>query len=269
MSTSEQKEPYAEYFRRKPAGIPAETLRAIEKGPHSHALVLPLEDINALLSPGYLDIETGFCNMPDGSVYVAVKTEMPKVTGDMLDWWFWWHPMQSLRYKIWFPQAHFSVSLDADLEEYSKRSGPYAERYWNTANFPREDVGAGAETLSIKFVRPSDFGFDESRFEKAGVATVFCGLVGSKSKHVKQHTLMCHFVRNVDEGVEMRSRFWIGKKILVYGDNENSPVNRLANTKLIRKIAIPKNIGRSMAMHCAQEYNNLAEILPELYRAYA
>ncbi|ACL02218.1 hypothetical protein Dalk_0511 [Desulfatibacillum aliphaticivorans] len=191
MSTSEQKEPYAEYFRRKPAGIPAETLRAIEKGPHSHALALPLEDINALLSPGYLDIETGFCNMPDGSVYVAVKTEMPKVTGDMLDWWFWWHPMQSLRYKIWFPQAHFSVSLDADLEEYSKRSGPYAERYWNTANFLREDVGAGAETFSIKFVRPSDFGFDESQFEKAGVATVVCGLVGSKSKHVKQHTVCC------------------------------------------------------------------------------
>ena len=31
--------------------------------------------------------------MPDGSVFVAVLTEMPKVTGDMLDWWFWWHPI--------------------------------------------------------------------------------------------------------------------------------------------------------------------------------
>lgn len=81
--------------------------------------------------------------------------------------------------------------------------------------------------------------------------------------------MLCHFVRKLGAGVEMRSRFWIGKKILVYGDNEKSPVNRLANTKLIRKIAVPKNIGRAMAMHCAQEYNNLAQILPELYEVYA
>jgi hypothetical protein len=25
---------------------------------------------------------------------------MQGVTGEMLDWWFWWHALESLRYKI-------------------------------------------------------------------------------------------------------------------------------------------------------------------------
>jgi hypothetical protein len=79
---------------------------------------------------------------------------------------------------------------------------------------------------------------------------------------------MCHLVRSIANGVEMRSRFWIGRKINLTMLSENSPVHHLINTKLLRKILIPGDTPAQMAHHCAQEYNNLAAILPELYRDY-
>lgn len=268
LDKAEKKESYSDYYKMKPAEIPSDVLRDIHIGPYPEELALPFNQINDLLEPGYLTMETGYCHKADGSVFVAVITQMPKVTGTMLDWWFWWHPIHSLRYKIWYPEAHFGTALDVDMETYARRKGPYDKRYWNTTNYPVEDIGIGRETLSIKFVPPEEFGFDGSRFAEANVATAVCGVVGSVSKRVKQHTVMCHFVRNTERGVEMRSRFWIGQKILVSGFSERSIVTRIINTRTTRKLFIPQRVGQVMAMHCAQEYNNLARILPDLYETY-
>jgi hypothetical protein len=269
LTEREIQEPYAEFYNRGQAKIPSMVIDDILNSPYPEKEALLFENINELLNPGYLPLETGYCKMPDGSVFVAVLTEMPDVTGDMLDWWFWWHPINPLRYKIWYPETHLGTKLDVDMEEYISRSGPYNQRYWNTANYPVEDIGVGKDTLSIRFIPPYDFGFDISRFETAGVATAICGIVGSISKKIRQHTYMCHFVRNKNNGVEMRSRFWIGHTVIRDGVSEKSIINRLINTKFARKILLPKKVGFCMAMHCAQEYNNLAKILPELYETYA
>ena len=169
---------------------------------------------------------------------------------------------------MWYPEAHFGISLDIDIDEYRKRKGPYPKRYWNTINYPVEDIGTGREILSIKFISPADFGFDETRFNEASVATAICGVVGSVSKKLSQHTYMCHFVRKKGTGVEMRSRFWVGHTVLKSGFPQESILNRIINAKAVKKMLLPKKIGFALAMHCAQEYNNLAEILPELYDKY-
>jgi len=75
-------------------------------------------------------------------------------------------------------------------------------------------------------------------------------------------------VRNTAGGVEMRSRFWIGRNLRFTPFSERSPVQRLINTKFMRKLFIPADTPAQMAHHCAQEYSNLAAILPELYRNY-
>jgi hypothetical protein len=80
---------------------------------------------------------------------------------------------------------------------------------------------------------------------------------------------MCHFVRRKEKGVEMRSRFWVGHKVLKAGVSDKSIINRLINKKIAKKLLLPKNVGLALAMHCTQEYNNLAQILPELYDSYA
>jgi predicted ATPase len=144
---------------------------------------------------------------------------------------------------------------------------PFPERYWHTTHYPIEDIGIGKETLSIKFIPPEEFGFDTARFAAANVITAICTRVGSENKKA-DHTDMCHFVRQVEGGVEMRSRFWIGRRINVRMFSDRSPVNLLANIRFIRKMVIPRNTPYQMARHCAQEYNNLAQILPDLYRKF-
>ena len=42
-------------------------------------------------------------------------------------------------------------------------------------------------------------------------------------------------------------------------------LNRLLNNRIIKKQLLPKELGRHMYYHCTQEYNNLGEILPEIY----
>jgi len=268
LNETEKNEPYAKYYNRKKAKIPSKVIADIQNSPYHSEDALLFEKINDLLNPGYLPVENGYCFMPDGSVFVAVLTEMQKVTGEMLDWWFWWHPINPLRYRMWYPETHFGTTLDVDQYEYKRRNGPYCQRYWNTTNYPVEDIGIGKDKLSITFVPPSDFGFDESRFDKANVATAICGIVGSVSKKLRQHTYMCHFVRKKGSGVEMRSRFWIGSKVLISGLSEKSIINKLINKKVAKKLLLPKKVGFAMALLCTQEYNNLAEILPELYDKY-
>ncbi len=265
LTAEEKTKPYADYYYRKPAPVPEDVQSALAAGPIDPSETLAFEKINDLLEPGYHAKETGYCFMPDGSCYVAVLTRMPGVTGDMLDWWFSWHARESLRYKIWYPGAHAGTSVK-DPERLKNKSLPLRERYYTT-HYPIEDVGIGEETLSIRFMPPEEFGFDTTRFKTANVSTAICTRVGSEGKKA-DHTDMCHFVRQAEEGVEMRSRFWIGRRLKVRMFSDQSFVNRLANTRFIRKIVIPRNAPCQMAHHCAREYNNLAQILPDLYREY-
>ncbi len=258
---------YVSMLDRPMATVPGDILSAIESGPIRPSDALPFEEKNLLLEPGYLAKETGYCRMPDGSCYAAVLTRMPGVTGEMIDWWFAWHGLENLRYRIWYPAAHFGVSV-SDRTRVMNESLPYRDRYLYTTHTVIEDVGIGPDLLSITFLPPGDFGFDTARFKKAQVATAICTRVGSVSKKA-EHTDMCHLVRKVKGGVEMRSRFWTGRRMKVKMFSEGSPVNRAANTRAMRMLMIPRDTPRQTALHCAGEYANLAEILPGLYKKYA
>jgi phloretin hydrolase len=266
LAEEEKAKPYARFYYREPAPIPDDVQRDIDSGHIDPRNALAIADVNELLNPGYLARETGYCFLPDGSGYTAVLTRMPGVTAKMLEWWFCWHSLEDLRYKIWFPGAHTAISV-RDRKRIADTTLSFSERCWNNPHYPVEDIGVGSDLLSITFMDPRDFGFDVSRFKEARVATVLCTRVGSVRKGV-EHTRMCHFVRETDGGVEMRSRFWIGAMIRLKILPKDSPLNRPFNTRFIRKIAIPRDAPRQMARHCAQEYNNLARILPKLYKEY-
>lgn len=114
-----------------------------------HQSKLRFSDLNDLLLPGYLPMETGFCRMPNGRFFVAVRTELKDVTTEMINWWFDWHPKESLRYRVWFPEAHFGISMkDKDRHQQTPDSLPH----WHTTHYPIEDVGLGSETIAIHFL---------------------------------------------------------------------------------------------------------------------
>lgn len=255
---------YEKYLKRKNAEIPKVNLQILEKGvdiPLSE--VLNFEDKDSLLQKGYLTTENGFHHFEDGSAYAAVLTKMPKVTIEMIDWWFWWHPKEPVRYQIWYPEMHFDTSADFG-GHYNDDSKTYRERLHLSTHYVVEDIGTGKEKIAINFMNPETFGFDKGKLNNKAEENIICAKVGDLTKRV-WHTRMCHAVRKVDEGVEMRSRFWLAKKVERMDKFGQSFYNGILNKSFVKRKLLPANLGKHMFHHCTQEYNNLGDLLPELY----
>jgi hypothetical protein len=107
----------------------------------------------------------------------------------------------------------------------------------------------------IAFVAPSRLGFSTDALDDPRVATIVCGLVGDDRLHLR-HSLMAHVFLRQGEGVVLRSHFWLGAEI------------RFGN-RIVRRVALPRDLPRSLARHCAEEYANLAAILPEMHLQFA
>lgn len=250
-----------DYLNRPNATVSQEVSSALSSGPIDPDDRLRVDELDRLLNPGYLAAENGFCTNPDGSGYVAVLTRMPGVTAQMIDWWFDWHPRDPMRYRIWFPAEHFDIS-------FKPAATPGAKPFYDSIHHPVEDVGLGKSHIRIEFVDPRLFGFPVGDFDPAVCSTIICGYAGDDRRHVR-HTRMCHFVRGVEGGVEMRSRFWIGNQITLYPSTPLLwPINRMLNTAFVRSKAVPSRAPECLARHCAQEYANLAALLPELWQRY-
>jgi hypothetical protein len=253
LTAREKAMPEAGYFDPTYASLPEDVSAALSAGPIPSCKALKFEEINELLEPGYLEVENGYCLNPDGTGFVAVKTDFPGATGDMVRWWFWWHAFKNVRYKIWCPGSHFAISVH-DMDRMLDPTLSYEERYLNNPQYPVEDTGTGYPWMSIRFVEPEAFGFDTSRFEAAGIDAVVCAVVGYRFAGITaiRHTCMVHLFRRTDAGLELRSRFWVGKAL--------SP--------FLRRFTITLDTARSIAFHCATEYNHLAGFLPEIYEEF-
>ncbi|MFY9398174.1 MAG: phloretin hydrolase [Desulfomonilia bacterium] len=253
LTSKERAMPEARYHDTSFAPIPEEVEAGLSPGPISPEKALRFEAINDLLEPGYLDVENGYCLNPDRTGFVAVRTDFPGATGEMIHWWFWWHALEDIRYKIWCPGEHFAIGV-RDEQRMNDASLSYQERYLNNPQYPVEDVGFGIRWLSIRFVPPEDFGFDTSRFDEAGIEAAICGIVGDRIfGFTVEHTYMVHLFRRTDTGLELRSRFWIGKVLPSY---------------CLRKLMIYEYMAKAMGYHCATEYNHLAEFLPDIFEEF-
>ena len=254
---------FHKYLNRKNAEMPKQHLDILQKQEEMAAnLVLQRSEVNKLLDIGYLEGENGFRQLEDGSTYVAVLTEMPNVTIEMIDWWFWWHAAKGIRYQIWYPDMHFDIDSDFGGYYYDDTK-TYRERLHLSSHLVTEDVGLGRDKILIDFMPPAQFGYDADRLNP-DKETIICARVGSSDKGV-WGTEMCHYVRTTDKGVEMRSRFWIGNKVYRMGGFAQGLLNAILNKPFVKKKLIPKELGSSMFHHCSQEYHNLAKILPQLY----
>jgi phloretin hydrolase len=258
MSTAE-----LEQYLSRPMTPPAgEVLEAIARGPIDPVDALGRRSLDRLLDPSSLRAETGWCTLPDGVAYAAVRTEMPGVTGDMVDWWFDWHQRDPSRYRLWFPGAHRSISFEP-------APAPAAKPFWGAVHHPVEDIGIGMERLRIAFQPPTRLGFSTDALDDQRVATIVGGFVGDDRRRA-QHTVMAHVFLARPEGVVGRSRFWIGAALRPYAP---APVagaaTPLINRRFVRARLIPRRTARAMAEHCAAEYANLAALLPELHARYA
>ncbi len=117
------------------------------------------ENIEEMLEKGYHPVENGYCSMPNGTGYVAINNVFPGVTVEMVKWWFAWHPLEDLRYRLWFPKGHFGIEVsDADRAIITDPSVPMEEKIYGRVHHVIEDTGTGPEDIRIEFISPEAMG---------------------------------------------------------------------------------------------------------------
>lgn len=207
-------------------------------------------------APGYAQgeagFETGIRRLPNGVNEVSVLTPMPGVSAEMVGWWFGTYLQTTEHYKRWFPGAHIWMDWE------NKTPGEYI----GASNLVHEYIGEDLAKLRIQFVPVEDI-LGEVDLREDDVAV--CALVGLLEESIYAGK-MCHIIRNVEGGAEMRSRFWLGG---VSERDGNEPVASLkgviANTYIVRLLT-QKNIAAVALMHhCFDEMTILAGFLPELF----
>jgi hypothetical protein len=254
--------PRLQSYLERPLSPPDPTLSAaIESGPVDASRTLPLTEIDRLLDPVPLPVETGWCFRPDRVGYVAVRTAMPAVSAEMVEWWFDWHPGDPDRYRAWHPLAHLDNSLEAPAVQGAKA-------HWGAVHHPVEDVGTGVVHARIAFQPPTAIGFSTDALGDPAVATIVCGYVGDDRRRVR-HSVMAHVFLAEGDGVVLRSHFWLGAAIRPYLPAAlAAPVGLALNNRVVRHFSLPADLPRALATHCAEEYANLAALLPELHERF-
>ncbi|MGO9062819.1 MAG: DAPG hydrolase family protein [Candidatus Binataceae bacterium] len=254
---------YAKFWNPKMAPLPSHIKDVLLLGPQAWPLGLELADAASLTDSGYQELESGFCVNIDGAVHVAVLTHMPRISPLMWDWWFAWHGSETQRYKLWYPKAHL-YSEWCPPEASGGGSASDRDRYVGGTCFVDEYVGGMLGELSIQFLPPSQLGLDEHGLSDPERATAICARVGLSGFRLDWGYLI-HYVRRVNGGAEMRSRFWMGGTNVGVRSGEG-PLTEEAK-KVVQGIShIGAEQARGLLVHCSQEMSHLAEFLPDIYQ---
>ena len=250
VSKEEKNLSYYPLFQRKMTEVPAAKLALIEEP--SPVPAVPFAERNRFLQ----GMDKEFCQVgygvaADGTGFVCNATYMPRVTGDMLDWWFPWHSVGSdLRYKIWDPEDHYFARAN-NAAYVCDPSVPVSQKTWDVDHYIMEDIGFGPSFLHLQFKRPSDFGYDESLLGTAACQSLVCAIGAGDCGAAMTHKWFPY-----KEGVLFCSRFWIG-----YALHQGKIIKALPEGD-----SVPVEVARGLFAHNIKEFTNLAAILPEVYR---
>lgn len=254
---SDMESEYKDYYDENLSELPKWVLAALETGPLPWDWLPDIDQAPHLQKEIYAKIEDGYAENKDGSIKVAVRTEMPGVTPLMWAWWFAWHGSQDRRYKLWHPRAHLSARWADGREE--------DLCYVGRDSIIDEYVGENRMEAAIRFKSPLEFGFDSNSINRTERAVYICAKIGHPSLPI-DYGYLVHQVRAVNGGSEMRSRFWLGGK---YAGLQKK--SKLANTinKLLRVLkTLPRGFAPDLLRHCSEEMNHLAARLPRLYARF-
>ena len=254
LTAEERALPYAKFYDLPITPISEEKLAVLSGGPMDPALAMKIEDRNDLVLPGDLPCEMGYCVMDNGAGFLANRTFMPGVTPEMFEWWFAWHALEDLRYRIWDPEDHF-YARQQNREKALDQSLPMRERTWGTSHVVLEDVGGGPDQVILNFRYPQEMGYDESKVGTEACATMMCANGHGPVPGEGVAAVMTHFVREVEGGIVLRSRFWIG-----YGLVDGQLVKLVPDG-----VSVPLEVVQGLFAHNLKEFGHLAAILPQVY----
>lgn len=254
LTEEEKKLSYAKYYDLPMTPIPEDKLAILAAGPLSEEQMLPIEERGKLFDEGYFETEAGYGVFENGTAYVANCTQMPGVTPEMFEWWFAWHGLEDMRYRIWDPEDHY-YARQQNRERALDASLPMRERTWETVHEVLEDIGPGPDKLILEFRDPAVMGYDREK-----VGSKYCASMMTANGHGSKPgegvaAVMTHMIRKTADGVELRSRFWIGYQIV-----DGKPVKLVPDG-----VKVPVEVPKGLFAHNIKEFTHLAAILPQLY----
>lgn len=246
LTPEQEKAPYAHFYCRPAPVIQPECMRIIENGSD----MCPddaITDVNIsqILYPDKINIENGYCVLPDGTGYVAACHHMPQVTYDMYRFWLgWWTAEDSgTRYKVWCPGKHFAAFHTYTAEDIG---GDYLELYFGSSIRPDPSL------ISIDTAEMA-----KSTCVMADGGNFLAKVYGAKRELMPTACLVCHFIYldDANEGITMRSRFWFGCQAL------DGHITRVLEPG--RRITM--NYLSAFYEHNCLEMSYLRDLLPPLY----
>ena len=259
LNEIENKKAYAKYYTGQMAKPNPEQMAKLLKGPmDAGRAIYPLEAAK-LLEPGFMEGETGYCIMENGAGYLAVNNKFPSVTLDMIKWWFAWHPLEQARYRIWNPYCHQSVAVsDQHREKILNPDIPVENKIADVVHFVMEDIGGGMEDVVIHFRPTEELGFSKEALAAQHAYIIGgYGLTENRARPTgKTPAIMMHYYRETEDGIESRTRFWLGYRII-----KGQPV-----CVLPEGAKVPEFVPMGLALHNVEEFSHLASFLPQLYR---
>lgn len=263
LTEEERNSPLLKYFEMDMTPIPAQIEKEIREGGLQPEQVITIQELNRLLEPDYRPEKAGYVRMADGSMTVVNYVDMPGVTAEMFDWWFVWHSLEPMRYKIWDPEDHYDLE-NCSPEIAKDESLPMRQRLQGTMHKAKEDTSGSdfwgfpkppvEELLNpvIQFRNPEDLGFDPELLKNFNGTIVCSGGDASPAT-------MCHVFRETEEGGFLITYFWIGYQV-----RKNGPEILPGDLQKM----LPEFIAKGMIAHTAKEFTHLAAILPSVFKEY-
>jgi hypothetical protein len=259
--------PYEKYFNEQlwlhDAAMPA--LRAPMD--RAHALTPTPASLNTLLEPGYHAVETGYCELPDGSGYTTSLVPFPGCTADMLKWWFWWHAVEPARYTLWYPHNHIRA-VPRNPELLTRPGLSDEERYLGTTHDVDEYIGPECLPISIEFIEPSTLGMDTARFAEAGIVGHACARVRLRRPNLSACTML-HLMRRTEQGFELRSRYFLAHHTDLKLFGKTLSLEPMASKIGIKRHIAGARVAYEQLLHDQIEFTHLSTFLADLYAAEA
>jgi hypothetical protein len=208
-----------------------------------------------LLDPAPMPLELGGERLPNGVLHVAIRTDMHRCTGTMLDWWFasrigdreyrWWHPLDHIS-SAWVEGTPGVVP--GSIHQVKERF-----------------TGSPPEELSIQFREPSEY-FDAAAIAAArasgAISALLCirGGAGHEPRRTPDGeiigTRLIHVGRDTRWGMVLRSHFFMGEDLAATG----MPVAEIEHI-------FPTVHAPDLLQHCYDEFTILSRLLPSIWLA--
>lgn len=213
-----------------------------------------LTEVDLLLNPYPLALETGVERLQDGSLHVACRTDMHGCRGEMFEWWFRSRP-DTERYRWWHPLDHVSSKWTGDLRD---------DTHIGSIHVVQERLNEIATAdLLIQFRDPAELlnarAYEHARKTGDVTAAVVARIgTGHDAPRSADGTLLggrlLHIGRDTHWGLALRSHFFLGTDLPAAGAD---PAEVAAE--------VPDELGFNLLQHAYNEFTFLSRFLSGMF----